>query len=429
MALPSPTTRPEAYRRFERDVPHWYRTANLGIFVHWGAYSVPAWAEPTAELGTVDPVTWFAHNPYAEWYFNTIRIDGSPAQQHHRDVHGGRPYDDFLDAWTAQEFDADAMVDLFRRAGARYVVPTTKHHDGITLWDAAGTDGRTTVARGPKRDLVAEFAAATRAAGLRFGTYYSGGLDWHAAPTPPLTHDDFDAGLRPVDGEYDAYARAQVLDLVERHRPDVLWNDIDWPDAGKAPAGDTLEEIFDRYYAAVPHGVVNDRWGGTHWDYRTSEYEQGRDLEAAGPFEHCRGIGLSFGYNQAEGPEHSLDGPAVVRMLADVVSRGGNLLLNVGPDAQGRIPPLQQRCLEQVADWMAVHGDALQGTEPLDADRAEQFGAASAGHGPWVRWTRGEGALYAIVDAPAGTTLDLAVRRAVVPTSDVPGPAVLTFEE
>ncbi len=151
--------RPELYQKFVREVPAWYREAKFGIFVHWGAYSVPAWAEPIGELGTIDRPTWFKHNPYAEWYFNTIRIEGSPAGERQKTVYGGAAYDDFLDQWTASEWDPQAMVDLFRRVGAEYVVPTTKHHD-ITLWDAPGTGERNTVARGPKRDIVGEFAAA-----------------------------------------------------------------------------------------------------------------------------------------------------------------------------------------------------------------------------------------------------------------------------
>lgn len=96
---------PELYRRFERPTPQWYRTARFGIFLHWGAYSVPAWAEPVGELGTVEEREWFAHNPYAEWYANTIRIEGSSARRHHDEVWGGAPYDDFLDRWGAEDFD------------------------------------------------------------------------------------------------------------------------------------------------------------------------------------------------------------------------------------------------------------------------------------------------------------------------------------
>jgi alpha-L-fucosidase len=410
----SDDTRPEAYARFERPLPSWYGDAKLGIFIHWGAYSVPAWAEPIGELGTFEPDHWFTHNPYAEWYFNTIRIDGSPAQRHHREVFGGAPYDDFLDAWRAEEFDADDWAALFARAGARYVVPTTKHHDGICLWDAPGTP-RTTVARGPRRDLVGEIAAASRRAGLRFGTYYSGGLDWDVADFGPILehiHDD----QRPLDAGYARYANAHVLDLIEKYAPDVLWGDIEWPDAGKPEGPECFARVLDAFYAAAPDGVVNDRFGATHWDFRTSEYQQGRDLEA-GAWENCRGVGYSFGYNQVEGPEHHLDGPGAVRHLMDVVSRGGNLLLDVGPTASGRIPDLQRACLEQLGDWMAVNGSAVHGTRGVDAEVASPSGHAQDGsgaEGAWVRWTRsGDGStLFAVLDgasgmrgtAPVGTT-------------------------
>ncbi|WP_373368052.1 alpha-L-fucosidase [Kineococcus rubinsiae] len=437
--------RPENYRRFEREVPAWYRDAKFGIFVHWGAYSVPAWAEPIGELGTIDAKTWFAHNPYAEWYANTIRIDGSPAQQHQQDVHGGAPYDDFLDRWTAEDFDADAVLDLFRRAGARYVVPTTKHHDGITLWDAPGTDGRNTVARGPRRDLVGEFATAARAAGLRFGVYYSGGLDWHVSDFPALDDMDFSA-RRPVDEAYTDYANAHLDDLVERYAPDVLWGDIEWPDAGKPAGPRSFEHVLDRFYAANPEGVVNDRFGATHWDFRTSEYQQGRDNEDDSAWENCRGVGYSFGYNQVEDASHYMDGPAAVRHLLDVVSRGGNFLLNVGPDSRGRIPELQRQCLEGVADWMELHAAAVHGTTVLDA------ALASAGEEPWVRWTRAGDTAHAVVDAAGEVALaadparlDVASARLLdgtpvparaegdgivvdVPAAKVPGPVVVALD-
>ncbi|MGQ7297781.1 alpha-L-fucosidase [Quadrisphaera sp. KR29] len=401
--------RPEQYRRFERPVPSWFSEAGLGIFIHWGAYSVPAWAEPIGELGTFDAEYWFAHNPYAEWYANTIRIEGSSAAQHHREVFGGAPYDDFLDAWKAEDFDPDDWASLFARAGARYVVPTTKHHDGICLWDAPGTEGRNTVARGPRRDLVGEIAAATRRAGLRFGTYYSGGLDWHVADFGPLTGTSFD-GQRPKDEEYTRYANAHVRDLVERYAPDVLWNDIEWPDAGKPEGPLSLVGVLEDFYAAAPEGVVNDRFGATHWDFRTSEYQQGRDLES-GAWENCRGIGYSFGYNQVEGPEHHLTGPGAVKHLLDVVSRGGNLLLDVGPTASGRIPELQRRCLEGLADWMAVNSAAVHGTTTVEESVARpsgQQGHDDDGSGAtWVRWTRSGEVLNSVVDASGEVALPL----------------------
>jgi alpha-L-fucosidase len=390
--------RPEQYQRFERPTPDWFKESGLGIFIHWGAYSVPAWAEPIGELGTIEKTYWFAHNPYAEWYYNTIRIDGSPAQQHQREVYGGAPYDEFLDQWKAESFDAAELTDLFRRAGARYVVPTTKHHDGIALWDAPGTGDRNTVHRGPHRDLVGELAAATRDAGMRFGVYYSGGLDWHAAPSPPIR--DEGAGFSmPNEAVYAEYAYKHVMDLIDRYSPDVLWGDIGYPDAGKPEGPFSLVNVFDRYYDAVPDGVVNDRWGTTHWDFRTSEYQQGTSVEGHGMWQNCRGIGYSFGYNQCEDASHYLDAAGAVKQLLDVVSRGGNFLLNVGPDAAGRIPELQRRCLEGMAAWMAVNAGAVHAVAPLDQ------AIAAPAEDPWTRWTTGDGLAFVAVDARGSLTL------------------------
>jgi alpha-L-fucosidase len=394
------------WSRFERPVPDWYRDAKLGIFIHWGPYSVPAWAEPTGELGAVDEATWFRHNPYAEWYANTIRFADSPARAHHAATHGDAPYDDFLDAWRAQDFDPTDWAALFARTGARYVVPTTKHHDGVTLWDAPGTGGRNTVRRGPRRDLVADLEAAVRGAGMRFGVYYSGGLDWHVSDFPPLdSHTAVSDTGRPKDAAYAAYAHLHVRDLVDRFRPDVLWNDIEWPDAGKHAGSLGLAELFDHYYETVPDGVVNDRWGDTHRDYRTSEYQHGLDNETAQAWENCRGLGLSFGYNRVEDEAHTLDGPAVVRHLVDVVSRGGNLLLDVGPTAEGTIPDVQRRSLDALAAWMKVNAGAIHGSRPLDD------AVAAPSDAPWVRWTQRDDSAYAIVAGGGRVTLDASPER------------------
>jgi alpha-L-fucosidase len=390
--------RPAQYQRFERPTPAWFQESSFGIFVHWGAYSVPAWAEPIGELGTIESTYWFAHNPYAEWYYNTIRIDDSPAQQHHREVFGGAPYDDFLDQWKAESFDPADLTDLFRRAGARYVIPTTKHHDGITLWDAPGTGDRNTARRGPHRDLIGAFAAATRDAGMRFGVYYSSGLDWHAAPSPPI-RDDERGFFMPNDAAYAEYAYKHVVDLIDRYAPDVLWGDIGYPDAGKPEGPFSLVNVLDRYYDAVPDGVVNDRWGLTHWDFRTSEYQQGTSIEGNGMWQNTRGIGYSFGYNQREDATHYLDAAGAVKQLLDVVSRGGTFLLNVGPDAAGRIPELQRRCLEGLAAWMAVNDAAVHAVAPLNP------AIAGPGEDPWFRWTSRDGLAFLAIDAGSSLTV------------------------
>ena len=379
------------FTRFNRPIPTWFTDAKFGIFIHWGAYSVPAWAEPTGELGTIDDKTWFAHNPYAEWYFNTIRIEGSPAATHQKEVHGGAPYDDFLDQWKASKFNPDDWAALFAKAGAQYVIPTTKHHDGITLWDAPGTGTRNTVARGPKRDLVGDIGKAVRDVGLKFGVYYSGGLDWSVSTYPPITSEAQIRGYRPNDAAYAMYCYEHIIDLIDRHKPDVLWDDIGYPDFAKREGEYSLAAIFDHYYKTVPQGVVNDRWGVPHQDYKTSEYQHMLDNEGNGAWENCRGIGLSFGYNQVETEEHYLSINGALHHLIDIVSRGGNLLLNVGPTADGEIPAFQRKVLEGMGAWMAVNSDAIYGTTVADGlDPSDK---------PWVRWTAKGNKRFAIIDA------------------------------
>jgi alpha-L-fucosidase len=390
---------PELWATLTRPLPDWFQQARLGIFIHWGPYSVPAWAETTGVLGAVPEDQWFTHNAYAEWYYNTIRIPGSPAAQHHQEVYGGAPYDDFLDAWTTSQFDPQEWAALFARAGAEYVIPTTKHHDGVALWDAPGTGARNTVHRGPRRDLVAAIADAVRAEGLRFGAYYSGGLDWSVTDLPPQTRFDDVHGLRPVDAAYNTYAYLHVEDLIRRYAPDVLWNDIEWPDAGKRGGSYSLHRLFQDYYASVPEGVVNDRWGLTHWDFQTSEYEANREIEASEVWENCRGIGFSFGYNEAEDEAQSLDGYQLAQHLTDIVSRGGRLLLNVGPTADGRIPDVQRQALEGLGRWMATAAPVLRASSPVPAEEAPPSDA------PWVRWLSLPEHLVAVVDGNEPFTL------------------------
>jgi alpha-L-fucosidase len=391
------------WAQFSRPVPAWFTDAKLGIFVHWGAYSVAAWAEPTGELGTMDSRDWFRHNPYAEWYWNSIRIEGTPARAHHEEAFAGRPYDDLLDHWHAEEFDADAWAADFAGAGARYVIPTSKHHDGIALWDAPGTGSRNTVRRGPRRDLVGELAGAVRRRHLRFGVYYSGGLDWSISDLPPIQTSEQVRSIRPNDAAYAAYCYLHVADLIDRFAPDVLWNDIEWPNAGKHDHALGLAELFRRYYAACPDGVVNDRFGETHRDFATSEYRAHLEAELAPAWEQCRGLGFSFGYNQLEDERHLLSEPALLRLFVDVVSRGGNLLLNVGPTASGRIPDPQRHLLAALGEWNRRDGSVLFASTRAGED------LASPSDEPWVRWVRNNDVLFAFTDASG--VVQLPVRR------------------
>lgn len=436
---------------FAREVPSWYTDVKLGIFVSWGPFSVPAYGEPVGELGTVDEGTWFKTNPYAEWYYNTMRIEGSGAQLHHKKHYGDAPYDDFLDNWTIPDFDPDAWCKLFYRAGARYIVPLSKHHDGVTLWDAPGTGTRNTVHRGPKLDIMQAIADAARANDIRFAVYYSGGLDWGLGTLPPIQTFADVTDLRPNDAAYSMYAYDHVLDLINRYEPDILWNDIEWPDFSKlndASIDYTLAKLFKIYYDKVPHGLVNDRWGETHYDFKTSEYQALQESESAEVWENCRGIGMSFGYNQYETEEHSLSVEGALAHFIDIVSRGGNLLLNVGPTASGAIPEIQKRVLEGMGDWMALNSAAIYETKKvveLKAQNPDEGGA-------WVRYTGKTDRVFAHISGsgsvslklPAGVVRDDSARllagataiqatrsgdvlNLTLPAATVAGPQVLEF--
>jgi alpha-L-fucosidase len=382
--------------RARRRLPAWARDASLGVFVHWGPYSVPAWAEPTGALGAVPEREWFTHNAYAEWYANTIRIEGSPAAEHHAREYGGAPYEAFLDQWHAEVYDPAGWARLFASIEADYVIPTTKHHDGIALWDAPGSGGLNTVARGPRRDLISPLADAVRAEGMRFGVYYSGGLDWSVTDLPPVRSSDDLERLRPTDARYNDYAFGHVTDLIDRYRPDVVWNDIDWPDAGKGSGPRSIGALLARYREVVPEGIVNDRWGAEVWDYRTSEYAHDTDHETRTGWEHCRGLGFSFGYNAVEDESLTLSPRELARLYADVVSRGGRLLLNVGPTAAGAIPDVQRRTLAGFAPWIAE-------VKPHTIDRSMVGEGEVSTDASWWRAWRSSTHLVVIVDDPAVT--------------------------
>lgn len=383
--------------RFSRVAPQWYSDARFGIFIHWGAYSVPAFGEPIGELGTMEAKKWFPHNPYAEWYFNTIRIEGSAAHKYHQDAYGGAPYDDFLDQWKAEEFDPNQWAELFSYAGAQYVLPTTKHHDGIALWPAPGTGTRNTVSRGPKRDLIGDIAEAVRRHNMHFGVYYSGGLDWSITDLPP--HNDEYELARPSDAAYSMYCYNHVKDIIDRYAPEVIFNDINWPDFSKREGAYSLPALFDYYYEKVPTGLVNDRWGVPHSDYKTSEYKMNLHVEDGGVWENNRGIGYSFGYNQLETDEHYLDLPKLLHHFLDIISRGGNLLLNVGPMASGNIPDLQQQVLRQMGDWMKINSVAIYKSQAVP-----EF---SPSESPFIRWSGVGNTVYAFIESTGATTINL----------------------
>ncbi|WP_246043272.1 alpha-L-fucosidase [Tessaracoccus massiliensis] len=237
--------------------------------------------------------------------------------------------------------------------------------------------------------------------GVKFGTYYSGGLDWHERPFPPIGEADTWSwdGLRPLDAEYAEYAAEHVRDLVRRYQPDVLWNDIEWPDAGKNFKDYGIGTVFEEFYEANPDGVVNDRWQVPHADYVTSEYQHMLDNEDATMWENCRGVGLSFAYNREEDLSHALAGPEAIRHLVDVVTRGGRLLFGVGPMADGRLPEWQSEIVASLGKWMGPAGQYLQ--------VAPSARTLDLGDDVWVRLgTAEDGSTLAFIDADVPVEID-----------------------
>ncbi len=421
-----------------RVLPAWFDDAKLGIFVHWTAAAIPAFAPVTdspfdlaADGGWAEAMRC---SPYVEWYQNSLSIDGSPVRAHHAEHYGDLPYDAFVEQFLdgLPGWQPDPWADLFQAAGARYVVLVTKHHDGVTLWPTA-TPNPFKARWSSERDIVGELAEAVRARGLRYGTYYSGGLDWTFGGLPI---DDLPAMFRaiPQSPEYVAYADAHYRELIDRYRPDVLWNDIGYPAAAD------LEGLFAEYYAAVPDGVVNNRFdwmaqtsGARHTDFTTPEYSTTGDPDRK--WEATRGIGTSFGYNREEDESTYLAPDRLVQMFVDVVAHGGNLLLNVGPTGDGTIPWPQAQRLLALGWWLRTNGPAIYGTRP--SERAE----GATGDGLDVRFTSGDGALHAIVlgtpasaevelldvEVPDGGTVDLLGHDGALPTRASAAGTVVTL--
>jgi alpha-L-fucosidase len=391
------TFRPTLESIRTHSVPQWYNDAKLGIFIHWGLYSVPAFAPPSFELGEVPgDETWFCNNPYAEWYLNSIRVRQGPTWEHHvREYGADFDYSQFSGLWKAKAWDPSQWADLFAQAGAEYVVLTTKHHDGFCLWPSKYTDYNS-VRLGPKRDIMGELTRAVRRRGLRMGAYYSGLLDWNGS-TEPIFDEVGLRNLYPMTFGYADYAYSQVMELIDLYEPSVLWNDIGWPGKGE---GD-LPSLFAHYYNTVEEGVVNDRWNDVWCDFTTKEYKQG-EMTTERKWEMCRGLGLSFGYNAEEDESKTLSATALVSLLVSTVANNGNLLINVGPMADGLIPPLQESLLLALGSWLSRFGEAIFGTRPWKTVGGEFNGIK-------VWFTRKTDALYLLADELKGETAEFTV--------------------
>ena len=418
-------------------VPEWFHDAKLGIFIHWSLFSVPAFA-PSGKGNNLEILAkegwsaYYGHNPYAEWYLNTMRIPGSPTQKYHNETYGEDfSYDDFMPIFNeaAQKWNPEEWADLFKKVGARYVVLVTKHHDGFLLWpsDYPHPKKEKYYAR---RDIVGELTKAVKSRDLRMGLYYSSALD--TTFTELYIKDPVDEFSKaPNSEEYIKMNEAHWKELIDKYEPSVLWNDVGYPrDAN-------LAELFAYFYNKIPDGVVNDRWmqvskflskfantklgrkivcwyvkrlfltkgmvtpNPPHCDFSTPEYSSYSDIVEQ-KWEANRGLGTSFGYNKAEKPEGYLTVEELVRFFVDIVSKNGNLLLNLGPEADGTIPEIQLNRVLGLGKWLETNGQAIFGTRPWV--RAE--GITTEGIG--VRFTQKLDTLFAILlDSPRQSSITI----------------------
>ncbi|MFG3023300.1 alpha-L-fucosidase [Streptomyces sp. NPDC048254] len=336
--------------------PYWFNEAKFGIFIHWGVYSVPAWAPVGVQ--------------YAEWYWDQMQDPNNPTYAYHRDTYGEDfAYDDFIPRFTAEKFDPRAWVELFRDAGAQYHVLTSKHHEGFALWDTKVSD-RNAVKMGPKRDLVKELFEASRryTPELHRGLYFSM-PEWfnpddpwmgHAPRNPytldPLPYTGYTSGKDYVRD----FQAPQMLELIDGYDPEIIWCDI----GGANDSVHVLAEYFNhaKNRARPVDVTVNDRSGIGFHDFTTPEYTTYADTVVA-KWEASRGLDpRSYGYNRATPDDAYMTTEEVVHSLVDIVSKNGNFLLDIGPRADGTIPEIMQTRLRETGAWLAVNGEAIHGT-------------------------------------------------------------------
>jgi alpha-L-fucosidase len=350
--------------------PDWYADAKFGIFVHWGLYSIPAFG--------------------SEWYSRNMYIPGSPEFAHHVATYGPQEtfgYKDFIPRFKAEHFDPAAWAALFRQAGARYVVPVAEHHGGFSMYDTRLSD-YSTVKMGPGRDVLGDLKAAIQAQGLHFClSSHRAEHDWFfdgGRTFPSDVSDPKHAGLYgpaqtrlsgPSDedlfGDYTYVSQAWLDDwlarqaeLVSRYDPELIY--FDWW-IGQPSFRNTLPSFLAYYYnraaRAGTSAIVNYKLGEFADGAGVLDIERG---QAPGirkdVWQTCTSISdKSWGYVEND----TYKSPAeIVHLLADVVSKNGNLLLNVGPLADGRIPDAARDTLLAVGAWLKINGEAIHDTRP-----------------------------------------------------------------
>ncbi len=432
--------------------PTWFVDAKLGIFYDWGPYAVAGYARKHWDRARYPD--WYLHHMYGRY------------RDYHRET-WGRDWerDDFIGLFTGTCFDADEIVDLVKRSGARYLIPFNKHHDGYCLWNSSFTF-RNSVEMPPHRDFSAELVTACRAAGIPHGFYFSvedyehpllddaGGIElryWDRPMAPPEdTCEETGRGVIgpfrperdnarlggkvPVRNFIEDYLLPQAKEFIDLHDPDILWFDGEWLKPAEYYQTGRLVAYFYNRARDRKEVVANDRFGrdsrGRQGDYYTSETDE--IVEPVGfPWEECRPLSSSYGYNRLDTIAHYLSAAELVHMFVRIVAKGGNLLLLVTPDGRGSIPIIQRQLLDELGGWLQCNGEAIYGTRPYTTLKE----TTQAGDPVWYTLSADRRYGYAILlDYPRDETVLLPGAR-VVPGSrmqmlgyEVPLPWVDTGE-
>ncbi len=377
-------------------VPSWFKDAKLGIFIHWGVYAVPAFRN--------------------EWYPRNMYIEGSPEYAHHREAWGPQKafgYKDFIPMFTADKWDPVAWTTLFKSAGAKYVVPVAEHHDGFPMYDCAFTNYNA-ARMGPCRDVVAELEVAVRQAGLKFGVsshrafnarYYTFSEQFDTSN--PDNHKLYGIPRRPEEPVtysfvLDWYGRTQ--ELVRRFSPDVLWFDFGWHRDEFEPWRPRV--VADYYNHALAHGYepVLQYKDKIPEDVAVLDIERGK-LDTIRDHYWQTDTSVSFKSWCYIEDDELKSATALIHDLVDIVSKNGNLLLNVGPKPDGTLPQAVEELLRAIGAWLEINGEAIYATRPwkvygegpTGVPKAFREHEQEAFTAQDVRFTMRDGALYAIL--------------------------------
>ncbi|KDQ56343.1 glycoside hydrolase family 29 protein [Jaapia argillacea MUCL 33604] len=349
----------------QHETPTWFNQAKFGIFVHWGVYSVPAWAP---------------NGTYAEWYNWWLHAPPENSSnlfwEHHLETYGPSVvYDDFISNFTASKFNASEWLDIFDNAGAKYFVLVTKHHDGFALFDSMNTTHRSSAYMGPQKDLLAELfnTAKQEKPNMHRGTYYSmpewfspdyakyGFGQWPGG----LAHDAFNLSeLEPYTGRLNIsdylvdLQLPHMLSLAETYETEIMWCDIGGPNM--------TPEFAARFYNnAMAKGIqvtMNNRCGAVP-DYDTPEYQLLASIQTR-KWETNEGMDpFSYGLNTATNASDYKNATTIIQTLVDVVSKNGNYLLDVGPTAEGEIIAPMVDNLLAAGQWLNQSGDCVYATD------------------------------------------------------------------